>query len=183
MQETTHILEEICEKIQVNPIPRNMSRHYMRVGGRREPNSLRKSTAGGSHGNVPHRNHSRSMRRRTVQQTPGHGLATYESPHCGGLCVSDTTIVRCSVYIGQTGRCVNDCAREHAAAMQVSPSGHLIIHCSRCSSSPVLHDVKILARYNDKRSRKLHEVYEIREKGKSVQGINRPIQQKCFAPK
>ena len=70
-----------------------------------------------------------------------------------------------AVYIGQTGRCVNDRAREHAAATRASPSGHLAIHCNRCPCTPVLHDIKILARYRDRTSREVHEAYAIRDKG------------------
>lgn len=70
-----------------------------------------------------------------------------------------------SVYIDQTGRCVNDRAREHASAMRASPSGNLAVHCSRCPCSPVLHDVKVLAKYKDKICREVHEAFEIRAKG------------------
>lgn len=70
-----------------------------------------------------------------------------------------------SSYIGQTGRCFNDRAREHAAATRATPSGHLAMHCSRCSCTPSFSDTRFLARYADRISRELREAFEIKEKG------------------
>lgn len=70
-------------------------------------------------------------------------------------------------YVGQTGRCVNDRTREHAASTRTTPSGHLAIHCNRCSCTPAFNDTKILARYKDKVSRELHEAYAIRTRDKN----------------
>lgn len=51
-----------------------------------------------------------------------------------------------TVYIAQRGRCLNDRASEHAAAMRASPSGLLASHCNICLCTHVLHDIKLLAR-------------------------------------
>lgn len=66
-------------------------------------------------------------------------------------------------YVGQTGRCVNDRAREHAASLKQSPSGHLAVHCNRCECTPVFNDVAILGRYSKKITREIHEAYAIRK--------------------
>ena len=68
-------------------------------------------------------------------------------------------------YVGQTGRCVNDRVREHAASTRTTPSGHLAVHCSRCSCVPSFDNTKILAKYKNKVSRELHEAFEIRSRG------------------
>ncbi|CAN8020157.1 unnamed protein product, partial [Ixodes persulcatus] len=65
-----------------------------------------------------------------------------------------------------SAKCVNDRARKHASAMKASPCGNLAIHCSRCPCLPVLHDVKILAKYKEKVCREVHGAFEIRAKEK-----------------
>ena len=70
-----------------------------------------------------------------------------------------------SSYVGQSGRCVNDRAREHAASTRTTPSGHLAVHCSRCSCAPSFHNTKILAKYKSKVMREIREAFEIRSRG------------------
>ncbi|XP_042144719.1 uncharacterized protein LOC121834881, partial [Ixodes scapularis] len=65
------------------------------------------------------------------------------------------------VYIGQTGRCVNDRAREHSLSLRSSPSGNLAVHCDRCACSPVFNEIKILARHKNKYAREIDEAFFI----------------------
>ncbi|KAG0417456.1 hypothetical protein HPB47_005608 [Ixodes persulcatus] len=68
-------------------------------------------------------------------------------------------------YVGQTGRCVNERAREHALSVKNSPSGNLAIHCDRCPCAPELEKTKILGKLRSKISRELFESFNIRMQG------------------
>lgn len=65
------------------------------------------------------------------------------------------------VYIGQTGRVVNDRAREHACAMRSFPPGTLGMHCDRCGCQPAFTRLSILAKSKARATRKLIEAYRI----------------------
>lgn len=69
------------------------------------------------------------------------------------------------VYIGQTGRCVNDRAREHALSLRSTSGGHLPLHCSTCSCEPIFDRISILGRGADKTARELLEAFEIGKEG------------------
>lgn len=68
-------------------------------------------------------------------------------------------------YIGQTGRCVNERAREHDLSVRRSPSGNLAVHCDRCPCSPALDETQILGRYKTRTEREIFEAFKIRVKG------------------
>lgn len=70
-----------------------------------------------------------------------------------------------SSHVGQSGKCVNDHAREHAASTKTTPSGHLAVHCSRCPCAPLFHNTKILDKYKSKVSREICEAFEIERRG------------------
>ncbi|CAN7945243.1 unnamed protein product [Ixodes hexagonus] len=69
------------------------------------------------------------------------------------------------VYVGQTGRCVNDRLREHALTLKSAPAGHLAVHVRDCHCSPLLNNTKVLRRYGDKRTRELFEAQTIITRG------------------
>ena len=74
----------------------------------------------------------------------------YEIPLSCGRC-----------YIGQTGRCFNERAREHSLAVRSHTGGHLDLHCRRCGCSPNLKETRILYKSNDKMERELIEAFFI----------------------
>ena len=65
------------------------------------------------------------------------------------------------VYIGQTGRCVNQRLREHSYNVKKAVSGHLGIHCQRCGCVPEFESTRILYRARDKTTREIIEAFEI----------------------
>lgn len=65
------------------------------------------------------------------------------------------------VYIGQSGRCINDRLREHALSVRSSPSGNLAVHCNRCGCVPRLDNTVILTRNRDKKTREISEAFFI----------------------
>lgn len=73
------------------------------------------------------------------------------------------------VYVGQTGRCVNERLREHDLSIKNHASGHLPNHCSACTCKPLCEplfkQVKILCRCKNSRAREIRKAYHIRKKG------------------
>lgn len=69
-------------------------------------------------------------------------------------------------YIGQTGRCINDGTREHAASVRtLSAGGHLPTHCRACQCSALFYNVSIVAGNKAKLGREILEALAIEEKG------------------
>lgn len=70
----------------------------------------------------------------------------YEIPlTCGG------------VYIGQTGRCINDRAREHEKSLENGGGLNLSTHCKDCNCEPMLNGIRILGRSRDQVAREILE--------------------------
>ncbi|CAN7997046.1 unnamed protein product, partial [Ixodes hexagonus] len=69
------------------------------------------------------------------------------------------------VYIGQTGRCINDRAREHALSVKNKYGSHLPVHCNTCGCVPGLRQVRILGRSRETVARELLEAYYIKKSG------------------
>lgn len=46
-------------------------------------------------------------------------------------------------YIAQTGRCINDWAREHARTVRNKENAHLTAHCNACRCKPCFSDVEL----------------------------------------
>ena len=68
-------------------------------------------------------------------------------------------------YIGQTGRCLNDRAREHEQKLKKEDVlAHLPAHCKDCACEPRFQGIKILGRSQDQTARELLEAYFIRKK-------------------
>uniref|UniRef100_A0A224Z9D3 Tick transposon n=1 Tax=Rhipicephalus zambeziensis TaxID=60191 RepID=A0A224Z9D3_9ACAR len=67
------------------------------------------------------------------------------------------------VYIGQTGRCVNQSLREHKYVTKIF-SGHLAIHCQKCGCIPMFDKMSILNRAKDRLIREVIEACEIEKK-------------------
>lgn len=69
------------------------------------------------------------------------------------------------VYIGQTGRCFNDRAREHNLSVRNNAGGHLADHCRRCADcKPLLAATKFLKKSKDKTEREIIEAFYIKRK-------------------
>lgn len=72
------------------------------------------------------------------------------------------------VYIGQTGRCINDRMREQELSVKNKTGDHLPTHCQACTSGecvPLLKEVKVLCRCSNTRAREILEAYHVRKKG------------------
>lgn len=69
------------------------------------------------------------------------------------------------VYIGQSGRCVNERLMEHNASLKASAHSHLAMHCHKCGCYPVLHETEILFRHKDQATREIVEAFHIRKRG------------------
>ena len=66
-------------------------------------------------------------------------------------------------YIGQTGRCINDRTREHAASLRGTTAGHLPAHCRTCECSAEFSSVTILAKNTNPYAREMLETMAIEE--------------------
>ena len=65
-------------------------------------------------------------------------------------------------YIGQTGRCINDRTREHAASVKaLTAAGHLPAHCRVCQCTPDFHHINIVARHRTQLGREILEAMAI----------------------
>lgn len=64
-------------------------------------------------------------------------------------------------YIGQTGRCVNERMREHAASVKGTTAGHLPAHCRSCRCSAELNNITIIARNKNTYAREMIETMAI----------------------
>lgn len=69
------------------------------------------------------------------------------------------------VYIGQTGRCFNERAREHALSVKNNSGGHLAEHCKRCGCTPEFARTSFLKRALDRTEREIVEAYYILKTG------------------
>ncbi|CAN7939686.1 unnamed protein product, partial [Ixodes hexagonus] len=65
------------------------------------------------------------------------------------------------VYIGQTGRCLNDRLREHHNNVLNTNSGHLGIHCRDCGCSALLNNCTVLGRSPNQLTREIIEAANI----------------------
>lgn len=66
-------------------------------------------------------------------------------------------------YIGQTGRCLNDRTREHAASLKGTNAGHLPAHCRNCACSAEFNSVTIIAKHKNQYAREMLETLAIEE--------------------
>lgn len=69
------------------------------------------------------------------------------------------------VYIGQTGRCLNERLREHDRSLDKGTGSNLPIHCKKCKCMPRLEDTVVLDRSRDSLARELKEAFFIKRKG------------------
>ncbi|XP_075737707.1 uncharacterized protein LOC142777277 [Rhipicephalus microplus] len=65
------------------------------------------------------------------------------------------------IYVGQTGRCINDRLREHRNNVHNVVQGHLGIHCRDCGCTPLFDQCSILARHRDQLTREIIEAEKI----------------------
>ncbi|CAN7941637.1 unnamed protein product, partial [Ixodes hexagonus] len=61
------------------------------------------------------------------------------------------------IYIGQTGRCLNDRLREHAASLVNGYGSHLPTHCKACGCSPFLDSAEVSGRRKGRLEREMLE--------------------------
>lgn len=93
---------------------------------------------------------------------------------CGEVCI--TPFVPCKkavvyqisflcgrMYMGHTGRCLNDRLHECHAALGSSSPGHLANHCSRCDCSPEFGWTEILSSYSGRVAREIGKARHIRK--------------------
>lgn len=69
------------------------------------------------------------------------------------------------VYIGQTGRCINDRAREHLQDVKRKEKTNLAEHCNTCMCDPRLSEIKIKGRSANMNARLVLEAFLIWQKG------------------
>ena len=69
------------------------------------------------------------------------------------------------VYIGQTGRCVNERMREHDLALRSTPGGHLPLHCRDCLCQPIFQNTTIVGKAREKAAREVLEAHAIKKEG------------------
>lgn len=69
------------------------------------------------------------------------------------------------IYIGQTGRCINDRLREHANCVKNANSGNLAIHCRDCKCTPLFDQCYLIARNRNQTTREIIEAKEIARAG------------------
>lgn len=67
------------------------------------------------------------------------------------------------VYIGQTGRCLNERLREHALSLRSTTGAHLHIHCRDCRCIPNFQGTTIVGRGKEKVAREVLEAYMIKK--------------------
>lgn len=68
-------------------------------------------------------------------------------------------------YIGQTGRCVNQRAREHELTLTNDKGAHLPAHCAVCGCVPLFARLKVLGRSRETVARELLEAFYMKMKG------------------
>lgn len=69
------------------------------------------------------------------------------------------------VYIGQSGRCLNDRLREHRRNVEGGKEGWLALHCRDCACRPIFTDCVVLGKSKDRLTREIMEAYVIADKG------------------
>lgn len=68
--------------------------------------------------------------------------------------------------MGQTGRCVNERAAEHASSLERREGANLPAHCNKCvGCEPLLKKIKILGRSQTRVGRELLEAFFVKDRG------------------
>ncbi|MDD9361340.1 MAG: hypothetical protein PV344_00160 [Anaplasma sp.] len=88
-----------------------------------------------------------------TRYAPCEAGVVYHIPLSCGMC-----------YIGQTGRCINDRTREHAASLKGTTAGHLPAHCRTCECSAEFNSVTIIAKHRNQYAREMLEAMAIEDK-------------------
>uniref|UniRef100_A0A131YU24 Tick transposon n=1 Tax=Rhipicephalus appendiculatus TaxID=34631 RepID=A0A131YU24_RHIAP len=70
-----------------------------------------------------------------------------------------------SVYLGQTGQCINERLRQHANSLKNGVGSKLAAHCARHVCTPSLFEVTILNRYRQRCAREIFEAFAIQQRG------------------
>uniref|UniRef100_A0A131YX77 Tick transposon n=1 Tax=Rhipicephalus appendiculatus TaxID=34631 RepID=A0A131YX77_RHIAP len=69
------------------------------------------------------------------------------------------------VYIGQSGKCINERLRQHNCTLKGTPTSHFCTHCRACGCKPFFDNTVILRKHSDRRARELAEAYFIKDAG------------------
>lgn len=78
------------------------------------------------------------------------------------------------VYIGQTGRCINDRLREHQLSIKNKTGSHLPHHCLACEDKPcrpLINETTVLGKGRDRIARELMEAFFIRRNDKNCVSV------------
>ena len=75
------------------------------------------------------------------------------------------------VYIGQTGRCLNEHLREHSNNVRNGNNGHLATHCQKCSCTPKFEQCTVISRNRNQSARLVVEAKYILERAESCVSI------------
>lgn len=86
---------------------------------------------------------------------------------CNSEVICSIPLSHGKVYIGQTGRCINDRAGEHATSLKTTPSGHLPIHCHDCTCTARIDEINIIRRKHNHLAREIIEALAIDKKGET----------------
>lgn len=66
-----------------------------------------------------------------------------------------------SVYVGQSGRCLNDRLREHDNNVKKGNDGFLAMHCKACGCKPQFEMCEVIGRSSNRTTREIIEAHEI----------------------
>lgn len=69
-----------------------------------------------------------------------------------------------SIYVGQTGQCLNTRLREYSSSLKAALSGNFSIRVKDCTCSPMFGDTTFLLKQNGKLGRELADAYFIRRR-------------------
>ncbi|CAN8005973.1 unnamed protein product, partial [Ixodes pacificus] len=104
----------------------------------------------------------------SISQTPCGKKHARQFTECTEGAVYDLPLSCGRSYIGQTGRCINDRLREHAASIGNTSGSNLVRHCSDCLCSPLFGQCTILKRHHDFRTREIVEAFSIYKRGEGA---------------
>ena len=90
------------------------------------------------------------------------------------------------VYIGQTGQCFNDRARQHKNNVKNGYGSHLASHCKKCACTPKFGQTSFLTFGKSKKEREIVEAYFINKAGDkcvSAASLSLTTHERCFLDK
>lgn len=89
---------------------------------------------------------------------------------CKGGCVYVLPLSCGEEYVGQSGRCVNVCLREHELSLKGAISSRLAAHCRSCRCHPIFCDTRVVFGHAHRVTRVIAEASHIGLRGDSCVG-------------